>query len=537
MTTLTDPAIILSTLQEWGQQETDGWSAATLSSDGTQLTLKSSNSDEAEAIAIDATVKVTVTNHENKSCTYSVAAIYLQVRDPEQRLLTYRNACKQYNVTDPIGAIDKTIILDVFGSGSAGATATSTETTPATTAAATEPSGTTPTTTTGPEVATQTAAASTTSTVEPSTTDTGTTATGHETSRSSNRHKKKDRKDKRKSSSSSRDRTSAAASSEKKKKVKTSVTNEELVGNLTSMVDKRTAMAAQDENIRRAAEITAALSADGWQLSSTALEDYRKVTADILANEIPVGDSASILRAANPRNDLSRVLEIFQETLHLHKLSSKHKSSTTTTTTTSGTGNTTTTPHKAHLMGQKPVIVVPKGMSSPITMMNAHEFFCNGRFIHPDILRKQKATGSSSGGGSTTTKPSPVARFTRKLGTSGALVEFEITDNPRRLLGADLKQWDRIVAVIALGQAWQFTDWFGPYKNPVQLFSQTFGFFVTLEGDKVPQDVKGWAVKHAKLNRDKRGLDSVTLAAFWNGLEEFMTVHKRELLPQTIIDD
>lgn len=52
-----------------------------------------------------------------------------------------------------------------------------------------------------------------------------------------------------------------------------------------------------------------------------------------------------------------------------------------------------------------------------------------------------------------------------------------------------------------------------------------------MEGDKVPKDVTQWAVKRATLNRDKRNLDPVTYHQFWNGLDEWMKVHKRELLP------
>jgi parafibromin len=41
-----------------------------------------------------------------------------------------------------------------------------------------------------------------------------------------------------------------------------------------------------------------------------------------------------------------------------------------------------------------------------------------------------------------------------------------------------------------------------------------------------------WAIERGTLSREKRGLDSVTYAKFWNGLDHFMSVHKRELLPQ-----
>ena len=164
-------------------------------------------------------------------------------------------------------------------------------------------------------------------------------------------------------------------------------------------------------------------------------------------------------------------------------------------------------------------------------MLNAYEFLSKGRYVPRDVLLKQQREGGGARRGTAATT------FTRQVGGATAagnagLVEYEITDNPKRLLGTDPKEWERIVAVFVLGQKWQFADWFFDYSNPVKLFSKVFGFFVSLEGDTIPDDAKGWAVRHAKLNRDKRGLDSVTSVAFWNGLDEFMAVHKRELLPQ-----
>ena len=50
-----------------------------------------------------------------------------------------------------------------------------------------------------------------------------------------------------------------------------------------------------------------------------------------------------------------------------------------------------------------------------------------------------------------------------------------------------------------------------------------------LEGATVPAELQGWNYKTGKVSRDRRGGDSIYLAGFWNGLEEFMAVHKQEL--------
>ena len=129
-------------------------------------------------------------------------------------------------------------------------------------------------------------------------------------------------------------------------------------------------------------------------------------------------------------------------------------------------------------------------------------------------------------------KSNPLTTFTRTVSGVGGLLEYEILDNPRKL-GANPNEWERIVAVIVLGQSWQFKDWLKPHYNvPAELFNRVYGVYVSMEGEKEPPEVAGWAVHRSKLNRDKRGLDSVTYASFWNGLDEWMRVYKAELLPQ-----
>ena len=65
--------------------------------------------------------------------------------------------------------------------------------------------------------------------------------------------------------------------------------------------------------------------------------------------------------------------------------------------------------------------------------------------------------------------------------------------------------------------------------QPVDVFSRTFGFYISLEGAPVPENLKTWSVKFAKINRDNRGLDSVAHALFWNQLEAWMFVNKPEM--------
>jgi hypothetical protein len=99
-------------LRDWAQQGS-GYlhSAVALSDDGQLL-------QGPQGVTLSATLPLELSDG-TKSCSYSVASIYLQIRDPDQGLLAYRNVCKQYQVNDPVKAIDKPIVLRYFLEGSA----------------------------------------------------------------------------------------------------------------------------------------------------------------------------------------------------------------------------------------------------------------------------------------------------------------------------------------------------------------------------------------------------------------------------------
>lgn len=455
MTTLEGGDAARQTLAQWASE--NALKEAQLSEDG-QILTRNDASIRNQLLTIE---------FEGKSCQYTLASIFLQIIDPDQGLVAYRNVCKKYNA-EPIKALDKPTVVGYF-LGSSGETAE----------AAPEPKE--------PEPVEE----------KPKT----------ERKRSKHEHRShKDSARKDKHRSGHRERRSSEERATKKKKAAL-VTNEQLFSNLNVVVDKRHLEQKSQE------AITKALSSEGFEVSPELLEEHRETTQAILSNEIPVGNSQSILRATNPKKNLSRVLELYMETVNPTK--KKPSGSRPVVPVASK-------PKKAYLVGKKPVIVVPKGMTAPITLINAHEFFCNGHFIPRDVMIKQ---------GRQRTPATTFTRNVRRSAGSTGLLEYEIMDNPKKL-GSDPKEWERIVAVVVLGQDWQFKDWPQPYNKPVHLFAKTFGFYTGMEGSKLPKEVQGWAVKQAWLNRDKRGLDSVSFASFWNGLDEFMSVHKPELLPQ-----
>jgi len=463
---ISDPEEIKKALLKWASSSTQ-FKEVEISDDGLEI---SSGSTVLDAIA---KIKLAVPA-KDRSCEYTTAAVFLQIRDPNQGLVSYRNACKKYAVADPVKALDKPIIVKEFlGSGS------SQQQQPE---APLPPAGPPP----------------------PSSKDS-----------SSSKRKHHDKKH--------HHHRGEKPSPPKKKKRPDLVTNEQLFEGLSTVVDKRHQSQQEQETSALQAEITAALSAKGFEITSKEqLEPYKERTANILANEIPVGNSASILRATNPRKDLSRVLELYMETVNAKGKKGVSSSSSSSKKAAVAPNSGKKSNSKPYLIGKKPIIIVPKGMAAPLTLINAHEFLCNAKFVPRDVMLQQQPGR----------KINPPTTFTRTVTGVGGLLEYEILDTPRKL-GADPKEWERIVAVIVLGQSWQFKDWLKPHYNvPAELFNRVFGFYVSMEGDKEPPELTGWAVHRYKLNRDKRGLDSVTYASFWNGLDEWMRVYKAELLPQ-----
>jgi parafibromin len=304
-----------------------------------------------------------------------------------------------------------------------------------------------------------------------------------------------------------------------------------------SLEDPPKLLSPEDEE-RRA--IQACLSAKGYEatkLSQDILDKDRQDVEKITSFEIPVGDSGSILRcgaltseiskshgrqsgtadALNQRN-FARVLDLFEEAKreeqHKHKHGSKYKPRQTKANTK----------EKVKPSGH-PIIIVPNAMTSPITLMNSQPFFDKASFVAREKCQKPK---------------DGTIEITRTVASriGGKTITYEIMDNPKRHLKSPA-DWARVVGVIAQGESWQFKGWKigwtdpkkkGGNDTPVEIFSHSFGFFVNFEGAPIPQELKGWNVKRGVLSRDKRGLDGVVYSQFWNGLDEWMFVHKRELL-------
>jgi len=591
-----------------------------LSADGKTLTILGS--------AHDATASQTLTLHNGKEASYTLASIYLLLLNPST--LPYRKACDAGGVTDPVKILDKDSILDYFphGGGEDADADDGSEDKADDDDDAMDMSEDDESAASAEDDARKDGVHF--SQPQPASEEKRGQAHGKE-HRRSGRDKKRDRGGRGKDREGPRSRSPSKARKEEEggrgggrkgggrgpKAPKGPITNEQLVANLSTIVDKRDkagpgtgagaaplpseeradgAGAADDRKDAReeaktttpvdARQITPAatpfpvdgeeregatsslsnqnlelqekedrelllswLSPAGFQGSdvAAAIEADREAVRQITALEIPVGDSASILRAgaggevldrgaelnttaASPgganvrKRDFARALDIYQEVAAAEERE-RHRAA-------SGKGRRKPPPPppRARPGGApragasdgetgNPIIVVPNAMTSAITMVNVQPFLGDASvFIPRDQALKDPAAGKRGG----------TLRITRRLSArfGGHEVTYDVIDNPATRLGRD--EWRRVVAVVCQGASWQFKGW--RYSDPVDLFSRTFGFYVGMEGAGVPDELRGWKVRIGKVSRDRRGMDSRTTTSFWNGLEEFMAVHKQEFL-------
>ena len=135
----------------------------------------------------------------------------------------------------------------------------------------------------------------------------------------------------------------------------------------------------------------------------------------------------------------------------------------------------------------------------------------------------------------------------------GLTVPYRVIDNPAKLTNAD---WDRVVAVFVMGQAWQVKGW--PWDgNPTQIFSKgnilqvvllivlmvlTIGgihgayrailpfllhvcyiavaaFHLKWDESNLEKNIGNWAVNIIQLSRNRRHLDRARLMVFWEMLD------------------
>jgi len=159
-----------------------------------------------------------------------------------------------------------------------------------------------------------------------------------------------------------------------------------------------------------------------------------------------------------------------------------------------------------------PIIIVPNSPTSLITMLNAKDLLQDMKFVSQEEKRK-----------SGTKREMEILIQRPKEG--GLTVPYRVMDNPGKLTNSE---WDRVVAVFAMGPAWQFKGW--PYDgNPVELFNRIQAFHLKYDEIKLDQNIAKWSCHVMHMSRFRRHLDRARFLEFWEILDRYIQLKKPHL--------
>ncbi|KAJ3193756.1 accessory factor associated with RNA polymerase II [Irineochytrium annulatum] len=159
-----------------------------------------------------------------------------------------------------------------------------------------------------------------------------------------------------------------------------------------------------------------------------------------------------------------------------------------------------------------PIIVVPAAAQATLTMHNVKTFLVESKYIaNEDFLKRGAAK-----------PPTLILERTGNV-PAGALRRFQVIDSIDKLKSSE--DWDRVVAVFATGQEWQFKGW--RWGAPVNIFAKVKGFCLKFQDEPLNDKVKGWTVK---IHRQRRHLDAETVNTFWMEMDLWIRNNKGRLL-------
>jgi len=159
-----------------------------------------------------------------------------------------------------------------------------------------------------------------------------------------------------------------------------------------------------------------------------------------------------------------------------------------------------------------PIIIIPAATTSLINRFNCKELFEDLKYISTE---EGKANGIKRDG----------EILIHRKKASGT-VAYRIIDDPSRLTQQD---WDeRVVAVFAQGQAWQFKGW--PWNGkPEDIFQHIKGYHLKWSQLKTDPNIAKWSVQLIELDQNKRHVDCARLRVFWETLDQFIAKNKSTL--------
>lgn len=162
-------------------------------------------------------------------------------------------------------------------------------------------------------------------------------------------------------------------------------------------------------------------------------------------------------------------------------------------------------------MAETPIIIVPAAATSLLNLYNVKEFLIDQKFVSSQEIMSK---------GEKKLHQVIITRDPKKVSPTAGKDKFLVLDSVETIKGPD---WDRVVAVFATGQEWQFKNW--PWgEKPVEIFSKILGFSLRYQDEPAAGSIPIWKVKQLQISRNKRHLDNMVVGQFWKEIDQFITI-------------
>ncbi|KDQ59793.1 hypothetical protein JAAARDRAFT_126976 [Jaapia argillacea MUCL 33604] len=235
-----------------------------------------------------------------------------------------------------------------------------------------------------------------------------------------------------------------------------------------------------------------------------------EVVKKIKQNEIELRDRNTVLRGTKP-NNFSAIRNVYADKLKKMKEANKPGAAS---------ASTPTTPENMY-----PIIMISSSPTALITMHNVKRFLQESVF-EPSTTARSRSSSSRA------EDLIPIYRSRSHISPSGqettSHARYFVVDGVEALGKFGPDAWDRVVAVMTTGQAWQFR----PYKwsDPRVLFHHVKGFYFKWSNDPPNNTIKDWNVTELKIDPSRRHVDKAVVAHFWKTLDAWVMSNKPWLM-------
>jgi len=162
-----------------------------------------------------------------------------------------------------------------------------------------------------------------------------------------------------------------------------------------------------------------------------------------------------------------------------------------------------------------PIIIVPPNETAVLNMFNVKSFLEDMVYVSVEEIKKKNPNEAKQ----------EVIYVTRRKHPQAGDIRFKVVDS---IVNFDDATWERVVAVIVSGQAWQLKGW--KWNTPAEIFAHVKGLYVYFDDAKISDQVKGWNVAALPIKHQSRNKDIMQVHEIWRQID----LHLERNFPQLL---